>query len=225
MNCGEIHHFTVNSFTVVMVTIIFYKSIYRILSQFFNCETMSSESTVKLVNPEVGMDTAAVRKRNDDWIRAWRKANGVKKQATLPTKVEEHTAWVMSQGWSMRDANAWKGLCEKAKFSSSVPIDHDLDLLLGTLDAASQLDSHPIGLICFARCELKQNEWSLTALQAIRDRFMILQAVTEEDVTEPVASPIEIHSDHDEEPSSPGGKKRRFEHCSPTQHSDVSGEI
>lgn len=133
---------------------------------------MSSEKKSSVPENVVPVDLVAARKRNEDWIRAWRMANGVKKQATLPTKVEEHTAWVLAQGWSMRDACAWKNLCEKAKFSASLPIDADLDLLHESIELSAHLETHPIGIICFARCELKQPEWNLRAAQAIRERFI-----------------------------------------------------
>lgn len=206
--------------------IIIYKSISRILSQTFICETMSSTSTTTLVEGVVPLDLAATRKKNEDWIRAWRKANGVKSQATLPTKVEAHTAWVIGHGWAMRDAVAWKNLCEKAKFSASIPIDADLDLLAGTLTTAALLDTHPIGLICFARSELKQPEWTLLALDCIRVRFCVEicdKHPEAEDGAPTSPETVEVPDD-DDAPSSPGGKKRRFEY-SPTQHSEVSGEI
>lgn len=163
----------------------------------------------------VPVDLVAAKKRNEAWIAAWKKANGVKKQATLPTKVEEHTAWVLQQGWSMRDAMAWKNLCEKAKFSASVPIDADLDLLHDTLELAAHVDTHPIGLICFARCELHQLEWTLRAAQAIRDRFIGVACVDEgEDddvvVLVPPNTGRGTPEDDDDAPTSGEGKKRKF---------------
>lgn len=169
-------------------------------------------SEVKQVNANVvAIDLVAAKKRNEDWIRAWKKANGVKKQATLPTKVEEHTAWVLQQGWSMRDAMAWKNLCEKAKFSASVPIDADLDLLHETLELAAHVETHPIGLICFARCELHQPEWNLLAAQAIRDRFIGAVCVSDDDTPpEDVGHDEEVEPDDDDAPTSGEGKKRKF---------------
>lgn len=180
---------------------------------------MSSEKKSSVPANIVPVDMVAARKRNEDWIRAWKAANGVKKQSTLPTKVEEHTAWVLAQGWSMRDACAWKNLCEKVKFSASVPIDADLDLIQKTCEYASHLDTHPIGLICFARCELKQPEWTLRAVDAIRERFFAdVIPVHEEDAetSQELAArmpiqPLVIESseDDDERPSSGDGKRRK----------------
>lgn len=174
---------------------------------------MSSEKKSSVPENVVPVDLVAARKRNKDWIRAWKVANGVKKQATLPTKVEEHTAWVLAQGWSMRDACAWKNLCEKVKFSASVPIDAELDLIQKTIEYASHLDTHPIGIICFARCELKQPEWSLRAVDAIRERFFA-DVVPPSPPASAVASPPvfpdgDLPSDDDERPSSGDGKRRK----------------
>lgn len=188
---------------------------------------MSSSTTTAVTTAAhpgacIPINATTIKSRNDAYVAAWKKANSVKKQCVLPTKIEENNAWVLQQGWAQRDAIAWRNLCEKAKFSASVPFDADLDLLHGTLDVAGHVETHPIGLICFARTELKQQDWNLQALQAIRDRFIGTVCDDEVDevvVVDPLAHLADGDLPDDDDASTSGNGKKRRRYSGPTQAS------
>ena len=100
------------------------------------------------------------KKKNDAWISAFKKSHGIKKQSVLPSQTMQHNEWAIKTGWSMSDANTWRQLCEKAKFAMD---DNEgvgiLCLLSETVAMANHCDSHPIGLIHFARTARGRPVW------------------------------------------------------------------
>ena len=113
------------------------------------------------------------KKKNTAWISAFKKTHGVKKQSVLPSATMQHNEWAIKSGWSMSDATVWRGLCEKAKFAmddtEGVGI---LCLLSETVAMANHCDSHPIGLIHFARTSHGRPVWDLDTLDYLKDHLL-----------------------------------------------------
>jgi len=107
------------------------------------------------------------------YVRDWKKRAHVTTQTTLQTKSESFTAWVLKQGWPLAQMRTWTSLCEKAKYSHSGDGSGDeLKLLYQTLDLADHLDVHPIGLLTYARSEMRLHDWTLEAIKAVRDTLL-----------------------------------------------------
>jgi len=116
------------------------------------------------------------------YVRDWKKRAHVATQSTLQTKSEAFTAWVLTQGWALRDMRVWTSLCEKAKYSQAGAVPGDeLKLLCETLDFADHLDVHPIGLICYARAEMRLMDWTLEAVKAVRETLLQEDEADEKD--------------------------------------------
>jgi len=118
-------------------------------------------------------DTSSNKSKSVAFITAWKKRAGYTVQQSLQTKSEAFIASCLAEGWTIRDVRSWTTLAERAKYSRMSDHDHYevLKLLHGTLDMAEHLGVHPVGLICYARCELSQPEWSLSALKVVKDKF------------------------------------------------------
>jgi len=162
--------------------------------------------------PKTDLDLSGVPKnvphtqaRNKNWIRAFKKATGQKKQSVLPTATTQHNEWAISSGWSIIDAQAWRALLERAKFCHDDAEGEDLmALLLGTIEMGIHCGGvHPIAVINFARCEFGVKNWDSNALGFLKESLVGDAPVEElpEDV------------DDDEETTSGSGKKRaRHDH-------------
>lgn len=113
------------------------------------------------------------KKKNDAWISAFKKTHGIKKQSVLPSATMQHNEWAIKSNWSMSDATTWRSLCEKAKYAiddqEGVGI---LCLVSETIAMANHCDSHPIGLIHFARTAHGQAVWDLDALDYMQAHML-----------------------------------------------------
>lgn len=135
---------------------------------------MSASTTqAKMPTNVVKIDLEDRKKKNAAWISAFKKSHGVKKQSVLPSATMQHNEWAIKSGWSMSDATTWRGLCEKAKFAmddtEGVGI---LCLLSETVAMANHCDSHPIGLIHFARTSHGRPVWDLDTLDYLKDHLL-----------------------------------------------------
>lgn len=155
---------------------------------------MSTSTTLPLF---VSKDLEEQKARNDAFIHSWKRTHGVMKQGTLQTKTEAFSAWVLSNGWTMRDMKSWSALCEKAKTAQDGDSGLTLQLLGDTLEFALHLDVHPIGLICFTRVELKCPDWDLVALGRAREH--LLEAAEAEDDVRPEDHDDDVTEDVDGE--------------------------
>ena len=94
----------------------------------------------------------------------------------------QHNEWAIKTGWSMSDANTWRQLCEKAKFAMD---DNEgvgiLCLLSETVAMANHCDSHPIGLIHFARTARGRPVWDLDTLDYLQQNMLSTPNTPEED--------------------------------------------
>lgn len=105
------------------------------------------------------------KKKNDAWIRAFKKTHGVKKQTTLPSQTMQHNEWSIRSGWSQSDATTWRGLCEKAKYAMDDTEGLGVVCLIGeTIAMAHHCDTHPIALIHFARTSHGRPVWDLDTI-------------------------------------------------------------
>lgn len=130
----------------------------------------SSSSSVPTAS---GVLTAGGRSRNEAFIRRFRKENGVMKQSTLPSTSTAHSEWAIASGWSMKDAQDWRSLCEKLKFAREDQQGRELiGLVEGTISLANHCDSHPIGLLHFARVERGIPVWDATALVTLKSTLL-----------------------------------------------------
>lgn len=160
-------------------------------------ETTMSTSTTRVINlPEQ-------KKKNEAWIRAYKKASGQKKQTVLPSAVTQNNEWAVRKGWSMQDATTWRGICEKAKYASDeVDGDAIIALLLETIEIAGHCDTHPIGIIHFARTQHDRKVWDLDTLDYLQANLLGEQT--------PPGSPRET-----EPPGAPVKRRRDYEATQP----------
>jgi len=153
---------------------------------------MSAES--KNANVVV-MSLEERKKRNDAFVANFKRAGSAMKQTTMQTKSEKFTAFVLENGWSMKDMRTWTALCEACKTCQSPrDIGEAMRLLSDTIDLAVHLDVHPIGLICYARAEFKQFDWTMAALEVVRSRLLV-----EEEAEEDVVVDLTADEDNDDE--------------------------
>lgn len=126
------------------------------------------------------------KKKNDAWIRAFKKTHGVKKQTTLPSQTMQHNEWAIRSGWSQSDATTWRALCEKAKYAIDDTEGLGLVCLIGeTIAMANHCDAHPIALINFARTSHGRPVWDLDTLDYLQAHLLDDQDVDAEATTEP----------------------------------------
>jgi len=144
----------------------------------------ASSTSVKAALPTnvVPVNLEDRKKKNDAWISAFKKTHGIKKQSVLPSQTMQHNEWAIKAGWSMSDANTWRQLCEKAKFAMD---DNEgvgiLCLLSETVAMANHCDSHPIGLIHFARTARGRPVWDLDTLDYLQQNMLSPPNTPEED--------------------------------------------
>jgi len=139
------------------------------------------------------------KKKSAAFVADWKKRTHHTTQTTLQTKSEAFTAWCLTQGWAMKDMRTWTTLCEKAKYSvCDGNVADELKLLLETVDLADHINCHPVGLICYARCEMKIQDWNLEGIRAVRDTILEHEVEQSDDV-EPDGGPAESGEDTDVE--------------------------
>lgn len=133
----------------------------------------ATTSQANLPTNVVKVDLEDRKKKNDAWIRAFKKTHGIKKQSVLPSATMQHNEWAIKSSWSMSDATAWRTLCEKAKFAmddtEGIGI---LCLLSETVAMANHCDSHPVGLIHFARTSHRRPVWDLDTLDFLQQNLL-----------------------------------------------------
>lgn len=113
------------------------------------------------------------KKKNDAWIRAFKKTHGVKKQTTLPSQTMQHNEWAIRSGWSQSDATTWRALCEKAKYAIDDTEGLGVVCLIGeTIAMANHCDAHPIALINFARTSHGRPVWDLDTLDYLQAHLL-----------------------------------------------------
>lgn len=133
----------------------------------------ATSSQAALPSNVVKVDLEDRKKKNEAWIRAFKKSQGIKKQSVLPSATMQHNEWAIKTGWSMSDATTWRSLCEKAKFAMD---DNEgvgiLCLLSETVAMANHCDSHPIGLIHYARTAHGRPVWDLDTLDYLSNNMV-----------------------------------------------------
>lgn len=99
------------------------------------------------------------------------------------------------------DACHWRSLCEKAKYAQDdIEGESYLELLVETIEMAAHCESHPIGLISFARTSYGAKTWDIDTLHMMKD-----QLLDEDEIPEGHGTPV----DEDDVEGSGSGKKRR----------------
>jgi len=112
---------------------------------------------------------------NEKYIAEWKSTHGVMKQSKLQSKSEAFTAWVLSQGWSLKDQRSWSALLESSKMEMTLDEGWPTSfaLIADTLDLACTLNVHPIGILSYSRVELGMaGPWNQEALLSFRSRVL-----------------------------------------------------
>lgn len=119
---------------------------------------------------------AAIEKRdatNKNFVKAFKKASGVKKQTTLPTASVLHNEWAVKHDWSMADAMTWRCLCEKVKYAQEDAESSALFAVIAdTIDLSAHCETHPVGLIHFARTSFGLRTWDMDAIEFLKDNLL-----------------------------------------------------
>lgn len=160
---------------------------------------LSADEKLALLNSTIAAENDAAEKKaaNDKFIKAFKKSSGQKTQTVLPSATTANNEWAVREGWSICDAMHWRSLCERAKHAQDdVEGDSFLELLMGTIEVAARCDSHPIGLIAYARTAFGAKTWDIDTLHMMMDNIL------EETDT------VDVDKDDDE--GSGSGKKRKF---------------
>jgi hypothetical protein len=119
------------------------------------------------------VDLVERKKKNEAWMRAFKKTHGIKKQSVLPSATTQHNEWAIKEGWSMMDANTWRSICEKAKFATDdTEGEGILCLISETIAMAGHCDAHPIALIHLARTQYERKVWDLDALDYMKEHML-----------------------------------------------------
>lgn len=151
------------------------------------------------------------KKKNEAFVRAYKKENNIKTQAVLPSATMANNEWAIKSGWSMSDATVWRGLCEKAKFATDdVEGDGIICLLKETIEMANHCDAHPVGLIHFARTSHGRPVWDLDTLDYLQAN-MLPSGATPEQI---------MDDDDDVTVTTTSGKKRLFQPAQPFEFGD-----
>jgi len=133
--------------------------------------TTAATTVVPTVFTKVDLEDR--KKKNDAWIHAFKKTQGVKKQTTLPSQTMQHNEWAIRSGWSMSDATTWRGVCEKAKYAFDDIEGLGIISLVGeTIDMASHCNTHPIALIHFARTVHGRPVWDLDTIDYLKENML-----------------------------------------------------
>lgn len=160
-------------------------------------------------NPNTGSSTdkqvMGFKNKNSAFIKEWKKKNGVKTQTVMPTLVSVQNEWAIKNGFSITDAQQWRALCEKAKYCTEDAFAQGvIDLLTNTLEMASHVEAHPIGLINFARTAMGQKVWNKHAYDHLKANMLPTLDLTEEGEEEADDEDGEDDEDSYEEPGEDG---------------------
>jgi len=174
------------------------------IQQFENNSTMSQSTatTVKSQANTLPVNLEERKKKNDAWISAFKKSHGIKKQSVLPSSTTQHNEWAIKSGWSMSDATTWRGLCEKVKYAMDDTEGIGLLCLIAeTIEIANHCDSHPVGLIHFARTAHDRKVWDLETIDYLKANLL------------PAEDDHHVEVDHDDDgmtpPNTPPSPKRK----------------
>lgn len=162
-----------------------------------NAAATTSAATKKTSLPlnVTKVDLEDRKKKNDAWIRAFKKTHGVKKQTTLPSQTMQHNEWAIRAGWSQSDATTWRALCEKAKYAIDDTEGLGVVCLIGeTIAMANHCDAHPIALIHFARTSHGRPVWDLDTLDYLQAHLL-----DDEDVVQTTSPPHDECVDIDDD--------------------------
>jgi len=125
--------------------------------------TTSSTTPAKYLNAE----------SNADFMKKWKKARGATIQTKLPTPVTAQNEWAIKSGFSIADAQMWRNLCDKAKYGYDDASGLEtLQLLVDTIDMATQCDGHPIGLMNYGRSAFAQQRWTPASIEMLRANML-----------------------------------------------------
>lgn len=150
------------------------------------------------------MTPSQKKESNDKFIKSFKKASGQKTQTVLPSAVTANNEWAIKNDWSIVDAMHWRALCEKAKFArDDIEGESYLELLIDTVEMAAHCESHPIGLINFARTQFGAKTWDIDVLHMLKDNLLV------DDQEGGSSEHPEVDVD-DEEASGDGKKRRRL---------------
>lgn len=167
-----------------------------------NFETpMTADEKLATLNSVIAAESDAARKKadNEKFIKAFKRSAGTKTQTVLPSAITANNEWAVRQGWSICDAMHWRSLCEHAKLAQDeIEGDSTLELLLGTIEVAARCDSHPCGLIAYARQAFGAKTWDIDTLHMMMDQL----------IPEDEQDQVEVDGDDDSDTGS--GKKRKF---------------
>lgn len=184
---------------------------------------MSSSTTIV---KEMPLSAKEKKEFNDNFVKAFKKQSGVKKQTTLPTASVMHNEWAIKSGWSMADAMTWRCLCEKVKFAQD---DAEASALFAvvndTIEIAAHCQTHPVGLIHFARTSLGVKNWDMDAIEFVKDNLLMDPTDPDNEATLHLDQPEDqddIEDDrHQDDFHEPAGKRKRMEASQPWQADDA----
>lgn len=164
-----------------------------------------------------------VPSKNASFVSAFRKKAGIKVQSTLPSAVTLNNEWAVREGWGIVDATSWRSICEKAKYAQDdVEGDSILELLLETIELAAHCETHPIGIMNFARTSFGQKSWDIDSAHYLREHLLDdgEKAPVQEDQPQHAETTcVDVDDDDDDNDAVDKGWKRgRYE--GPTQPYD-----
>lgn len=175
-----------------------------------NFETpMTATEKLDLLNSTIAAESDAAKKKSDNekFIKAFKKASGQKSQTVLPTMTNTHNEWAVREGWSICDAMHWRSLCERAKTAQDdIEGDSFLELLLGTIELAGRCESHPVGLIAYARTAFGAKTWDIDTLHMMMDNLLEEDGPAKEGPE--FGEQVDIDDDDDDK-AIPDGKRKR----------------
>lgn len=113
------------------------------------------------------------KEANDKFIKAFKKSSGQKTQTVIPSATTANNEWAVREGWSICDAMHWRSLCEKCKHAQDdIEGDSFLELMLGTIEISGRCESHPIGVIAYARTAFGAKTWDIDTLHMMMDNIL-----------------------------------------------------
>jgi len=122
----------------------------------------------------LGQSWQAQKPANKKFIADLKKKSGANLvQQKLASAASLHNEWAVKQSLSIQDAQAWRALCEKAKFvkddEAALTV---LRLVEGTIAMALHCQSTPVHLIHYARVGFGRTLWNEHTLQFMRDHML-----------------------------------------------------
>lgn len=97
----------------------------------------------------------------------------------------------------------WRSLCERVKYArDDIEGESLLELMIETIEVAAHCNSHPIGLIAFARTNFGAKTWDIDTVHMLKDNLLGDDEIPEGS---------EVDADDDEHSGSGKRRKRDYE--------------